>query len=65
MKILFLDIDGVLNSYQFYENKSNQELVDNPFDTACVRHLKTIIDATDAKIVLTSTWRGGGLGQVP
>lgn len=59
MKLLFLDIDGVLNSEQFYANKSNEQLLAEPLDSACAIHVKSIIDATDAKIVLTSTWRGG------
>lgn len=59
MKIIFLDIDGVLNSMQFYENKTNENLLKEPFDQTNALHLKKIVEATDAKIVLTSTWRGG------
>ncbi len=59
MKIIFLDIDGVLNSEQFYENKSDRELMDTPFDRANALVLKKIIEATDASVVLTSTWRRG------
>lgn len=44
-KIIFLDIDGVLNT-------SNREL-----DDICLQNLKFIIDSTSAKIVLSSTWR--------
>lgn len=59
MKVIFLDIDGVLNSMEFYENKPESDLRHNPFDRKCVAVLKQIVDATDAKIVLTSSWRGG------
>ncbi|MDO4617572.1 MAG: HAD domain-containing protein [Lachnospiraceae bacterium] len=59
MKIIFLDIDGVLNSTQFYERKSNNELLEEPFDRNNALQLKRIVEATDAKVVLTSTWRGG------
>lgn len=59
MKILFLDIDGVLNSTQFYNNKSTEDLILEPLDGRCVLHVKSIVDATDARIVITSTWRGG------
>ena len=56
MKILFLDIDGVLN------NNLTRTIT---FDGWCfvddylVKRLKQIIDATGAKIVLSSTWRDG------
>ena len=46
MKIIFLDIDGVLN-YQ------GSQII----DTVCLRNLKNIIDKTNAKIVLISTWK--------
>jgi len=56
MKILFLDVDGVLN---------NNQTRTVTFDGWCfvddylVKRLKQIIDATGAKIVLSSTWRDG------
>jgi hypothetical protein len=54
MKILFLDIDGVLNHrYTRYENDNTVF----PIDMSLVLRLKKIIEATDAKIVLSSTWR--------
>ncbi len=59
MKIIFLDIDGVLNSTQFYEKKSNYELLEEPFDRNNALQLKKIVDETGASVVLTSTWRGG------
>lgn len=59
MKILFLDIDGVLNSSQFYQNKTNSQLLKEPFDRSCAGFVKMIVDQTGAVIVLTSTWRGG------
>jgi hypothetical protein len=52
--VLFLDIDGVLNSIPFLRQIG-------PFgvgiDPECMKHLKSIIKATGAKIVLTSSWR--------
>lgn len=45
--VLFLDIDGVLNSAS-----SNDLLADN-----LLRNLKKIVDAIRCEIVLTSTWR--------
>ncbi len=59
MKIIFLDIDGVLNSEQFYTDKTNKALLEEPFDRENALQLKKIADRTGAAIVLTSTWRRG------
>lgn len=58
MKIIFLDIDGVLNSHQYYEGKTDTELSEAPFDRENVAQLKKIVAASGAEIVLTSSWRG-------
>lgn len=47
MKIIFLDIDGVLN----YENSKNK------VEEEKVKLLKEIVDRTGAEIVLSSDWR--------
>lgn len=64
MKVIFLDVDGVLNSEEdliVYRKKNNiegcifyQEVEDRPLQL-----LKEIVDHTDAKIVVTSSWRIG------
>jgi len=55
MKVIFLDIDGVLNS-RIYDRKRNwNEQTD--IDETRLPHLKKIVDETGAKIVLSSTWR--------
>ena len=54
MKILFLDIDGVLNSAKYDRIKSETS---GNIDSTRLPLLKRIVDETDAKIVLTSTWR--------
>lgn len=55
MKIIFLDIDGVLNSIKtFIERNSKKEL---ELDEEKIILLKEIVDSTDAKIVLISSWR--------
>ncbi len=46
MKIIFLDIDGVLN---FYKSKK--------IDTRCLFYLKRIVKKTNAYIVLSSSWK--------
>ena len=50
-KFIFLDVDGVLNSKPYCE-RTGREL--NPEN---VRQLKEIVDATGARIVLSSTWK--------
>ena len=58
-KIIFLDIDGVLNSMDYFgqtkDCKGYTEI--NPEQ---VKLLKEIIDRTGAEIVLSSTWRNLG-----
>lgn len=53
MKVIFLDIDGEL-TYAGYENPNT-----NDIDPEKVRLLKEIVIATDAKIVLSSSWKCG------
>jgi hypothetical protein len=52
MKIIFLDIDGVLNSHYDYERYGFDYI-----DSGLVEILKGIVFATKAEIVLSSTWR--------
>lgn len=56
MSILFLDIDGVLNDWE----RSWRNIPDyNPeIVPRCVQALNKIIRATEAKLVLSSSWRG-------
>ena len=56
MKVIFLDVDGVLNSQSLFE-RCGEELV--PIDEENIQYLKAIVDATNAKIVLSSSWRYG------
>ena len=64
MKVLFLDIDGVLNSNQYFKSKTfdNREAeMGYPyshFDTVAIHRLNKITDATGVKIVLSTSWRG-------
>ena len=61
MKVIFLDIDGVLNSHRFYkERKANGWKRTEDADEICPKHVQQfnrILDATGAKVVLSSTWR--------
>lgn len=54
MKIIFLDIDGVLNSQRYDRTRSD---TDGNVDVSRLPLLKSIKDGADAEIVLTSTWR--------
>ncbi len=58
MKVLFLDIDGVLNSRTYLLFCYNQGVLpDDKIDPAAVARLNQITDATGAHIVVSSTWR--------
>lgn len=52
MNIVFLDVDGVLT----YSNYKNNETAD--IDIEKVRLLKEICDKSNAKVVISSSWRG-------
>lgn len=47
MKVIFLDIDGVLKEEDYRAE----------FKDECFRRLKEIVDATGAEIILSSSWR--------
>ena len=59
MKLIFLDIDGVLNSLEFYEEfyTKNKKPASNDVDERLVKNLQTILKTTEAKIVFSSSWR--------
>ena len=67
MKLIFLDIDGVLNKFTTKERFEGCLFIEN----RKVRYLKELVEATRAKIILTSPWRRGwycmdhGLDQKP
>lgn len=53
-KIIFLDVDGEL-TYSNYENETTANI-----DIEKVKLLKEICDKTNAKVVVSSSWRGYG-----
>lgn len=64
MKVIFLDIDGVLNSQLWYSKRRNfntGEVNDKypfyEFDPDAVIQLNRIIKETNSKMVISSTWR--------
>lgn len=53
MKVLFLDMDGVMFSFEhLHVAKTNFAVTES-----CVKQLNRIVKFTGAKIVLSSTWR--------
>lgn len=63
MRILFLDINGVLNSTAFYRRRGvlRGGGIASLIDPDTITRLNRLLDATGAQIVLTSTWRRGDL----
>ena len=61
MKVIFLDVDGVLNNQQTFRNCKKEYYKTGYFgleiDLKKIRLLKEIVLKTDARIVLSSTWR--------
>lgn len=49
-KIIFLDVDGVINIPPYMT-----------FDQECLSNLKVLLEKTEAKIVISSSWRTGNL----
>lgn len=61
MKLIFLDIDGVLVTARTLKGRSGLRAVADP---ACVAALNYITDTTGAKIVISSSWRFCGLEEM-
>lgn len=70
MKILFLDIDGVLNNTPYLQKRSYEEIVSGvnnkvpPIDMFNMEQLNRVLKKTGCKIIVSSTWRGMGLEGV-
>jgi HAD domain in Swiss Army Knife RNA repair proteins len=58
MKIIFLDIDGVLNSDKTPNPRKFPYIVDKKL----LRRLKKLLKRTNAKVVLSSSWRCDPVG---
>ena len=60
--IIFLDVDGVLNSINnlievYNKTKKPHSGYDYPFDENCLKNLQELVNETNSKLVITSTWR--------
>lgn len=66
-KILFLDIDGVLNTKWWYSQMDRNTPKDKygyAFDPKAVANLKRIVEETGADIVISSSWKCMGHSQM-
>ena len=59
MKVIFLDVDGVLNSDEYFDRIQNLDIegIESEIDINKVKLLKKAVDTTGAKVVLSSSWR--------
>ena len=61
MKVIFLDIDGVLITDETYRRKYNRHgilgMYELMMDDYRIEYLKRIIDQTGAKVVLSSSYK--------
>ena len=57
MKVIFLDVDGVLNNDGYFERTKNEKQNRIELDDENIKYLKEIIGLTGAKVVVTSTWK--------
>ena len=60
MKLIFLDIDGVLVMWKSMEDYKPEPPMYHPrFDKSCVAALNDLIKRTGAEIFISSSWRIG------
>lgn len=57
LPVIFLDVDGVLNSRDWYRSQRDYSDDRRHFDPAAVSRLNSLVDRTGAQIVVSSTWR--------
>ena len=61
-KVIFLDIDGVLNFERWYQNvdgrnPGNLNGEEGDLDPECINRIIKICNETGAKVVISSDWR--------
>ena len=64
MRVVFLDIDGVLNSSDYLYSMRRKPGGMHKIDPLAVERLNRITDATGSVIVVSSTWRIMGLRSI-
>ena len=64
MKLIFLDVDGVLNSTKWYDklHKENKPTISSEMELMpkAMKYIGKLVEKTGAKVVLSSTWRMSG-----
>ena len=66
-KVIFLDIDGVLNTKWWYNQMDRNTPKDKygyAFDPKAVANLRRIVEETGADIVISSSWKCMGLSEM-
>lgn len=63
-KILFLDIDGVLNSEVYFKSASHPDSISSKFDPNGVELIKKLVEEFSLRIVISSTWRYGATDRL-
>lgn len=56
LKVIFLDVDGVLNSHAWFKGHGHDRGLGHLDPEACAR-MQRLVERTDARIVVSSTWR--------
>ena len=66
MKVIFLDMDGVLNSDEYFDKIKGLDIkgIENDVDIEKVKLLKEAVNATGAKIVVTASARYALVGKL-
>lgn len=62
MNLIFLDVDGVINSVDnlikiYNETHKSYSGYSYPFDSNCLENLKKLVLETNSKLIISSTWR--------
>jgi len=63
-RIIFLDIDGVLNSEEYHRNSLNSGKDFSRFDPSSVSLIKALVEEFSLRIVISSTWRYGAIDRL-
>lgn len=68
MNIIFLDVDGVINSVDnlikvYHQTHKSHSLYNYPFDPNCLENLKELVVETKSSLVISSTWRHSEKGM--
>jgi hypothetical protein len=65
MKVIFLDIDGVLvTQASMQKSIESGKMLEECADQNCVKNLNRVIIETEAKIVISSSWKMAGVKKM-